>query len=116
MPDGDEENWGDANALLTRWRPEPVERRHARDSRDDQLFVAALVFMGAVVLLALVPLAVDPPPDAGGEPPAWRAVTGLVIAGVGLLFVLVAAALRLPRRRPPMARGSPLRELSARQD
>jgi protein-S-isoprenylcysteine O-methyltransferase Ste14 len=115
MPDGDEENWGDANALLTRWRPEPVERRHARDSRDGRLFVAALVFMGAVVLLALVLVAVDPPPDAGGEPPAWRAVTGLVIAGVGLL-VPVAAALRLPRRRPPMARGSPLRELSARQD
>ena len=111
----DEERWADAEELLARWRPEPVERGRARDRRDDQLFVAATVLVGAAVALALALLGVDPSPDPGGEPTAWRAVTGLVVACVGLLFLLASAALRVPRRRPPMAWGSPLRELTARQ-
>lgn len=117
MPDltDDEERWAAADELLARWQPEPDDRRRAREGRDARLFVAAMTFCGAAVALALVLLAVDPPADAGGEPPAWRAVTGLSVAGAGLVSVFVFAVLRVPRRRVPLAWGSPLSELSSRQ-
>jgi hypothetical protein len=111
----DEQRWARVEETLARWRREPVERRVARERRDQQLFLASLVFVGLVLALALVLLVVDPPPDPGGERPAWRAITGLSVSGAGLLSMLIAAALRVPRRGVPVGFGSLLRELTMRQ-
>ena len=111
----DEQRWARVEETLARWRREPVERRVARERRDQQLFLASLVFVGLVLALALVLLVVDPPPDPGGEPPGWRAITGISISVVGLIFLLVQAGLRVPRRWAPLAWGSPLRELTSGQ-
>jgi hypothetical protein len=114
-PDDEQERWAEADEVLARWRADPPARRLARDRQDSRLFAAALVLVGLALLLALVLLAVDPPPDPGDEPPAWRAVTGVSVAAGGLLFVVIAAALRVPRRRVSLVRGSPLRELTSGQ-
>lgn len=111
----DEADWAEADQVLARWQPEPAERRLTRERQDQRLFVASLRLVGLVLALALVLLVVDPPPDPGGEPPASRAVTGLSVSGAGLLFIIVTAALRVPRRRVPLAWSSPFRELTMRQ-
>jgi hypothetical protein len=113
--DDDEERWTEAEALLPRWKPEPADRRSARERQDGRLFVASLVLVGSALALALVLLAVDPPPDTGDGPPRWRAVTGFSVSGFGLLFLVVGAALRMPRRRAPLKWGRPLRVLTPRQ-
>ena len=98
--DPDEDRWAEAQSILDRTPRESLARQRARDRYDRRIATAALVLAGAAVALALVLLAVDPPPDPRDEPPAWRVVTGLSLAGVGLLFMILAPLARPfgPRR------------------
>lgn len=112
--DEDEERWAEAEALLARWRPEPVDRRLARERQNQRVLTAGFVLAGVALALALVLLAVDPPPHAD-DAPTWRVVTGLTVSVIGLVFLVVGAGFRVPARRAPLAWGRPLQALNRRQ-
>ncbi len=87
-PSVDEEGWAHARARLDRTAPEPADRQAARERYDRRAAGVASAVAGSALVLALLSLVLDPPPDAG-DPPTWRLVTGIAVAVLGLcLFVL----------------------------
>lgn len=111
--DTDEGRWAEAQSLLDRTSTESAARLRARERYDRRIATAALVLAGVAVVLALVLLAVDPPPDPGDDPPAWRAVTGFSVAGLGLVFMIFAPLARPFGSRSGLVR--PLGVLERRQ-
>ena len=108
--DADEDRWAEAQYVLDHTPRESPARQRARERYDRRMVTAALLLAGVAVGLALVLLAVDPPPDPGDDPPAWRAVTGLSLAGAGLLFMILA-----PLARPFGSRRGLIRPLGVLQ-
>ncbi len=110
-PSVDEEGWAHARARLDRTAPEPADRQAARERYDRRAAGVASAVAGSALVLALLSLVLDPPPDAG-EPPTWRVVTGSTVAVLGLCLFLLRPA------RPfgsPRGTTRPLEELSGPQ-
>ena len=90
----DAANWARAQARLDRVLSEPPNRQAARRRYDRRAVRFVVATVCVAVTVALLAVAVDPPPDSPDDPPAWRLVAGIV------LLVLAVAVLGVRLARP----------------
>ena len=111
----EEARWAEAQSILDRAPTESAAGRLRRAKRNRWLLVGGLILVSAAVATLLVLFVLEPHPDGDQDVPAWRAVVGFTISGLGLVFTLVALVVQFRATRRVRGWSSPLHVLTRRQ-